>query len=55
MSTDDPEKRDNKTAWIIGGLAIILVAIATYMNYGPSTHHVGSIAAPDVRVLASNS
>ena len=55
MSKNEPSKRDNKAAWIIGGLAIVLVAIATYMTYGPRTHHVGAVAAPAAQILANNS
>jgi hypothetical protein len=39
MSTNQPEKKDNRAAWVIGAFAIVIVAIATYMNYGG--HHFG--------------
>jgi hypothetical protein len=39
MSTDEPGKKDKRTPWIIAAFAIILAAIATYMNYGG--HHFG--------------
>ena len=42
MSDNEPVKSDKKVQWIIGGLAILLVAAATYMNYGGGTHH-GSV------------
>jgi len=34
----DPGKVEKLTPWVIGGCAIILFAIATYMNYGDSLH-----------------
>ena len=43
--SDKSGTSDKKVQWIIGGLAILLVAAATYMNYGGSTHH-GSVSSP---------
>jgi hypothetical protein len=41
MSDNEPRK-DKRAPLIIGGIAIALIAVATYMNYGGTRHHVGS-------------
>jgi hypothetical protein len=35
----DEVKTDTRTPWIIGVLALILVAFATYLNYGDEWFH----------------
>jgi hypothetical protein len=34
----DPNKIEKLTPWVIGAFAIVLFAVATYMNYGNSLH-----------------
>ena len=34
----DPDKMEKLTPWVIGAFAIVLFAVATYMNYGDSIH-----------------
>jgi hypothetical protein len=38
MSTNEPDRSERKTPWVIGILAIVIFAIATYLNYGGSIH-----------------
>jgi hypothetical protein len=35
---NEPGEKEKLTPWVIGGCAIILFLIATYMNYGESLH-----------------
>jgi hypothetical protein len=35
---NDPGETEKLTPWVIGAFAIVLFAIATYMNYGDSLH-----------------
>jgi hypothetical protein len=50
MSTSQPKKPESKTPWIIGAFAIIVFAIATYMNFGGSLHLGAMTDVSSIRV-----
>ena len=52
--SNDPGQRDNKAAWIIGVLAIVLVAFATYLNYGGGYHFGAATSVSDTRLASIN-
>jgi hypothetical protein len=52
MSKNESKKPEKLTPWIIAVVAIVLVAIATYMNYGP--RHFGATTDVSATRLASN-